>query len=57
VRLGARAGDNMGSLSADEAVRRIVALLQSAGDELDRQVRAAVSWMGSRDFGPSSALL
>lgn len=30
----------MGSLSADEAIRRIVALLQSAGDELDKQVRA-----------------
>ena len=37
--LGERAGDNTGSLSADEAIRRIVALLQSAGDELDRQVR------------------
>lgn len=28
------------ALSADEAIREIVALLQEAGDELDRQVRA-----------------
>lgn len=39
MKLGERAGDNVGYLSADEAIRRIVALLQSAGDELDRQVR------------------
>lgn len=39
VRLGERAGDNLVSLSTDEAIKRIVALLRSAGDELDRQVR------------------
>lgn len=48
VRLGGRAGDNLVSLSTDEAIKRIVALLRSAGDELDRQVRelgtAAWGW-------------
>lgn len=38
--LGEGAGGDVRSPSADEAIRRIVALLQSAGDELDRQVRA-----------------
>jgi len=32
------------ALSADEAIREIVALLQEAGDELDRQVRAYGWW-------------
>lgn len=46
VRLGERAGDNVGSLSAEEAIWRIVALLQSAGDELDRQVRGELCSAG-----------
>lgn len=54
VRLGERAGDNLVSLSPDEAIRRIVALLRSAGDELDRQVRAVHSWMGPRESGSGS---
>lgn len=39
MRLGERAGNNLVSLSTDEAIKRIVALLRSAGDELDREVR------------------
>ncbi|XP_064029615.1 uncharacterized protein LOC135191333, partial [Pogoniulus pusillus] len=41
--------------SVDEAIKRIVALLQSAGDELDRQVREdAQLWMFFRDLSYSS---
>ncbi|XP_038018718.1 apoptosis facilitator Bcl-2-like protein 14 isoform X5 [Motacilla alba alba] len=47
-----------GTDGVDEAIKRIVALLRSAGDELDREVRESCGQMhGAEGSGPSCALL